>query len=91
METLIAAPVLVDSKRTNSQGKVKLKLSVLGVRVSNCPICLSQFRGTDLAVLLPRCGHVAHETCAKRWFKEGDTCMVCREPLIEADDDHDIN
>lgn len=81
LATLLQGPVVVDSRRTNSQGRVKLKMSVLGVRVTSCPICLAQFRGYDAATLLPRCGHVAHESCAQRWFKEGESCMVCREPL----------
>lgn len=79
--TLIPATVEVESRRVNAKGKVKLKLSVLGVRVANCPICLTQFRGGEQAVLLPRCGHVSHETCARRWFRESSLCMVCRTPL----------
>jgi hypothetical protein len=63
-----------------------LKLSILGVRVSNCPVCLAQYRGGDAAVLLPRCSHAAHEACARRWFRESDLCMVCREPLVEKKD-----
>lgn len=83
LDTLIRAPVAIDSKRTNAKGKVKLKMSVLGARVTTCPICLAQFRGGDAAVCLPRCGHVSHETCATRWFKESSNCMICRLPLIE--------
>ncbi|KAL1409866.1 hypothetical protein Q8F55_003865 [Vanrija albida] len=83
LDTLIHAPVTIDSKRTNAKGKVKLKMSVLGARVTTCPICLAQFRGGDSAVCLPRCGHVSHETCATRWFKESSNCMICRLPLVE--------
>jgi len=81
ISTLLPSLVEVESRRINAKGKVKLKLSVLGVRVANCPICLAQFRGGDAAVLLPRCGHVSHESCARRWFRESDLCMVCRTPL----------
>lgn len=83
LATLISAPVAIDNRRVNDQGKVKLKLSVLGVRVSNCPICLTQFRGGDGAALLPLCGHVSHDSCARRWFLESDRCMVCRVQLQE--------
>jgi hypothetical protein len=31
--------------------------------------------------LLPVCGHLGHEGCARRWFREDDRCFVCREKL----------
>lgn len=83
LATLVHAPVVVDSRRVNASGKVKIKLSVLGVRVTNCPVCLAQYRGDDAAVLMPRCGHIAHASCARRWYRESDACMVCREKLGE--------
>lgn len=86
LATLVPAPVVVDSRRVNAAGKVKIKLSVLDVRVTNCPVCLSQYRGDDTAVLLP-CGHISHESCARRWFRESDACMVCRKKLIEEGSD----
>lgn len=64
-------------------GKVKLKLSLLGVRVAKCPICLAQFKKDERGVILPECGHHAHEACARKWFKEDGRCFVCREPLVE--------
>jgi hypothetical protein len=36
---------------------VKLKLSLLGVAVNNCGVCLSQFRNEEWAVLGPQCLH----------------------------------
>jgi hypothetical protein len=86
LSTLLPGAIEIDSRRVNAKGKVKLKLSILGVRVSNCPVCLAQYRGGDAAVLLPRCSHAAHEACARRWFRESDLCMVCREPLVEKKD-----
>lgn len=83
LNSLLCAPVEVESRRVNANGKVKVKLSVLGVRVTNCPVCLSQFRSGDSAVLLPNCGHVAHDGCARKWLKRSDTCMVCRTRLGE--------
>jgi hypothetical protein len=53
------------------------------VRVTKCPICLSQFREKDKAIMLPECGHVAHEVCSRRWFRENNKCFVCRAPLKE--------
>ncbi|BEI87793.1 uncharacterized protein CcaverHIS019_0105110 [Cutaneotrichosporon cavernicola] len=82
LATLVPAPVVVDSRRVNAAGKVKIKLSVLGVRVTNCPVCLAQYRGDDSAVLFP-CGHISHDSCARRWLRESDACMVCRNKLID--------
>lgn len=73
--------ISVDSRRVTGQGKVKLKLSLLGVRVTKCPICLGQFKKDEKAVLLPECGHVSHEECARKWFREDYRCFVCRVPL----------
>jgi hypothetical protein len=67
------------------QGKVKLKLSLLGVRVTKCPICLGQFKKDEQGVLLPECGHVSHEECATKWFREDCRCFVCRVPLLRDD------
>ncbi|KAK8850395.1 hypothetical protein IAR55_004313 [Kwoniella newhampshirensis] len=79
--TLLPGLINVDSRRTTPQGKVKLKLSLLGVRVSKCPICLSQFRGGEKGIMLPSCGHSGHESCVMRWFREDGRCFVCREVL----------
>ena len=43
-------------RRKLQDGRVKLKLSLLGVMVERCYICLSQFKDTEWAVLLP-CFH----------------------------------
>ncbi|RXK41731.1 hypothetical protein M231_00966 [Tremella mesenterica] len=83
LSTLLPGLINVDSRRITREGKVKLKLSLLGARVSKCPICLAQFRANEKGVLLPLCGHVAHETCAERWFREDDRCFVCRQKLKE--------
>nr|KIR83787.1 hypothetical protein I308_05872 [Cryptococcus tetragattii IND107] len=83
ISTLLPGLITVDSRRTTPQGKVKLKLSLLGVRVSKCPICLSQFRGGEKGVLTPTCGHAAHQSCALRWFREDRRCFICREILKE--------
>ncbi|WVQ95530.1 hypothetical protein IAU59_002627 [Kwoniella sp. CBS 9459] len=83
LSTLLPGLINVDSRRTTPQGRVKLKLSLLGLRVSKCPICLSQFKGGEKAVMLPMCSHVGHENCARRWFRESARCWVCREVLPE--------
>ena len=64
---------------------MKLKLSLLGVRVTKCPICLIQFKEKEKGLMLPVCGHVSHEVCGRRWFREESKCFVCREPLREGE------
>jgi hypothetical protein len=83
LSCLLPGPISVESRRVTATGKVKLKLSLLGVRVSKCPICLAQFKNKEKAVLVPECGHSAHETCAVRWFREEGRCFVCRGRLLE--------
>ncbi|KAL7422718.1 hypothetical protein Q5752_002010 [Cryptotrichosporon argae] len=81
LASLLPGQIAVDSRRVTPAGKVKLKLSLLGMRVGSCPICLAQYREREDAVVLPNCGHAAHARCAARWFRESGTCMVCRVPL----------
>ncbi|WWC65371.1 uncharacterized protein I303_107989 [Kwoniella dejecticola CBS 10117] len=83
LANLLTGLIQVDSRRTTPQGKVKLKLSLLGVRVTKCGICLSQFKNNERAVMLPMCNHSGHESCARRWFREKGNCWVCREVLPE--------
>lgn len=40
-----------------SDGRVKLKLSLLGVNVQKCTICLSRFKSGDHGVLGAKCRH----------------------------------
>lgn len=81
LATLLPGPIIVDSRRVTAQGKVKLKLSLLGVRVAKCPICLAQYKQGEIAAMLPECLHSGHETCVRRWFREDSRCPVCRVPL----------
>lgn len=49
--------VEVRRRRVMKDGRVKLKLSLLGVAIDNCGVCLSQFRDSEWAALGPRCQH----------------------------------
>ncbi len=71
----------VESRRQTANGKVKLKLTALGVRVVSCPVCLRNYKEGDLIAILPNCGHVSHQGCAVKWLTRDSRCMVCREPL----------
>lgn len=49
--------VEVKRRRVLKDGRVKLKLSLLGVPVDRCGVCLSQFRKDERAALTPVCRH----------------------------------
>ncbi len=49
--------VEVKRRRVLKDGRVKLKLSLLGVPVDRCGACLSQFRKEERAALTPVCKH----------------------------------
>lgn len=50
------SPVIEESRRYNAEGKLKLKLSLGGVRVERCGICLAQFTAGEVGIIL-RCKH----------------------------------
>lgn len=59
IDSLPVAPVELVRRRVDKQGRVKQKLSVVGVRCIDCAVCMSRFRVADLGVALPRCLHVS--------------------------------
>ncbi|KAH9922434.1 uncharacterized protein B0H18DRAFT_1120990 [Fomitopsis serialis] len=71
----------VERRRITKDGRVKLKLTLLGVVVDKCGICLSQFRNEELAALAPLCQHSFHEKCLRRWLAMKRTCPICRLTL----------
>lgn len=78
---LLLGAVEVESRRTTKDGKVKLKLTSLGIRVLKCSVCLSQFKAGDVMAMMPKCGHMGHQRCVVNWLTNDARCMVCREPL----------
>jgi len=56
IENLPVAPVQVERRRITRDGRKKLKLSLMGVVVDRCSVCMSQFKQQELGVLLP-CHH----------------------------------
>jgi hypothetical protein len=81
LANLLIGRVEVESRRVAASGKVKLKLSALGIRVVSCPVCLRNYKEGEFIALLPNCGHVSHQQCATKWLSVDSRCMVCREPL----------
>ncbi|SPO42081.1 uncharacterized protein PSFLO_07564 [Pseudozyma flocculosa] len=86
ISSLPLARVECERRRVTREGKVKQKLSVVGVRVDRCGVCLDQFRVGNWAVLC-RCRHVLHEACATRLFRMVRTCPTCRRDcFVDADE-----
>ncbi|QRW04808.1 hypothetical protein RhiLY_03807 [Ceratobasidium sp. AG-Ba] len=72
----------IQRRRVMKDGRVKLKLSLMGISVDKCGICLTQFKNNDSAVLLP-CLHNYHTNCIMSWLVRQDVpaCPHCRAPV----------
>lgn len=80
-ETLKVPPsgrVRLERRRVMKDGRVKLKLTLLGEPVDKCGICLSQFKDAEVACLGTHCQHAFHEYCLKRWLVRSRSCPLCR-------------
>jgi surface protein len=49
---------------------------------NDCPICLEDFRSTDLLITL--CGHTFHGTCMIQYMKQHDNCPLCKGILAKS-------
>ncbi|GAA5904295.1 uncharacterized protein JCM6883_006438 [Sporobolomyces salmoneus] len=81
-EHLTVARVELERRRIDKRGKVKTKLSVVGVRCVDCSICMSRFKVDDFAVVLSNCLHIFHEKCIRTWFHRSRQCPVCRAQVF---------
>ncbi|KAG8216967.1 hypothetical protein J3R82DRAFT_7272 [Butyriboletus roseoflavus] len=68
-------------KRLTRDGRVKLKMSLFGVAVEKCAICMTQFKADDGGILGATCQHAFHEKCLENWLDRSQTCPLCRERL----------
>lgn len=75
----------VEKRRVTKEGKTKMKLACLGIRVEKCGICLGQFREGQRAYVLMRCLHVFHEECGRSWFRKSRKCAICRMDVMDGD------
>uniref|UniRef100_A0A0K3C8L9 BY PROTMAP: gi/647401781/emb/CDR48136.1/ RHTO0S16e02036g1_1 [Rhodosporidium toruloides] n=1 Tax=Rhodotorula toruloides TaxID=5286 RepID=A0A0K3C8L9_RHOTO len=82
LESLTVARVECERRRVTKGGKVKSKLSVVGVRCVDCAICLARFKVDQFAVVLPECLHIFHENCIRSWFRLSRVCPVCRAEVF---------
>ncbi|KAJ7440129.1 hypothetical protein FB451DRAFT_1151098 [Mycena latifolia] len=78
---LLTGAIEVQRRRTTKDGRVKLKLALLGIAVDRCGICLTQFRKAERARLIDACKHAFHERCLARWVVRSCTCPLCRVVL----------
>ncbi|KAH7098358.1 hypothetical protein BKA62DRAFT_622729, partial [Auriculariales sp. MPI-PUGE-AT-0066] len=74
----------VQRRRVTNDGRVKLKLALMGTSVDRCGTCLSQFRAGEKAVMIQPCSHTAHSDCVRKWIARSATCPQCRHPLSVA-------
>ncbi|KAI0247983.1 hypothetical protein BJV78DRAFT_1240809 [Lactifluus subvellereus] len=69
-------------RRITRNGRVKLKMVLLGATVDRCAICTTQFKDHESAAVGTRCQHAFHERCASSWFARGNrTCPRCLTPF----------
>ncbi|KAL0959804.1 hypothetical protein HGRIS_011485 [Hohenbuehelia grisea] len=78
-EAPLQGRIEVKRRRKTRDGKQKIKLSLLGVDVNKCAICMSQFREGELADMGASCQHAFHAVCLGQWRGNGKrTCPLCR-------------
>ncbi|KAF7351333.1 RING-type domain-containing protein [Mycena sanguinolenta] len=78
---LLTGAIEVQRKRITKDGRVKLKLTLLGIAVDRCGICMAQFKKVESARLSERCKHVFHDRCLAQWVVRSRTCPLCRIAL----------
>ncbi|XP_028754562.1 RING-H2 finger protein ATL51-like [Neltuma alba] len=52
------------------------------VAVSDCSVCLSEFKDDDSIKLLPKCSHAFHIPCIDTWLKSHSSCPLCRASIF---------
>ncbi|KAH7294699.1 hypothetical protein KP509_27G014000 [Ceratopteris richardii] len=50
---------------------------------TDCGICLEAFDAHDEVHLLPRCNHVFHVHCIRKWATSTMSCPMCREQVSD--------
>ncbi|KAI4382646.1 hypothetical protein MLD38_008583 [Melastoma candidum] len=65
--TLLSYPKFLYSSAKREQG------------AGTCPICLGDYRDSDVLRMLPDCGHFFHVKCVDPWLRSSPTCPICRK------------
>jgi hypothetical protein len=58
-------------------------LSKLPAEKKDCVICLSNYELNEKVIILP-CTHIFHNHCLKSWFRNQDTCPICKFKVNES-------
>lgn len=92
LEGISVGRVELEHRRVTASGQVRVRLSVAGVRVDRCGICLEQFRKGQLACILP-CFHMCvlfmtdhsfHNHCTIELLRHAQQCPVCRRDVLRS-------
>ena len=92
LERISVGRVELEHRRVTTSGQVRVRLSVAGMRVDRCGICLEQFREGQLACILP-CFHMCvlfmtdhsfHNHCTIELLRHAQQCPVCRRDVLRS-------
>lgn len=92
LEGISVGRVELEHRRVTTSGQVRVRLSVAGMRVDRCGICLEQFREGQLACILP-CFHMCvlfmtdhsfHNHCTIELLRHAQQCPVCRRDILRS-------
>ncbi|GFZ00973.1 RING/U-box superfamily protein [Actinidia rufa] len=71
-------PMVINSYPKFPFSKVRNDGGGGGGGVSDCSICLCEYRDGEMLRMLPDCKHFFHLTCVDAWLKLNASCPVCR-------------
>ena len=79
-------PILINKKVVSKLKKFKMNKTFckLGNRMEiehpSCCICISPIKTGEDTILI-KCGHMFHHLCVSEWFKNKNSCPMCRYDL----------
>ena len=59
----------------------KVKNADLENLINECSICLEQYKLNEKIIQL-ECDHIFHKSCFELWFKNNNSCPICRDNII---------
>jgi len=62
--------------------KSRKKQSQKQQKLTECNICIEEFKPEDTIVESVSCPHIFHEKCAKKWFKINKACPICKKQIV---------
>ncbi|RWW59252.1 hypothetical protein BHE74_00033824 [Ensete ventricosum] len=52
------------------------------IEVTDCAVCLGEFRKGETLRLLPKCSHAFHVPCIDTWLRSHSNCPLCRANIV---------